>query len=69
MLKKISSSALKSTGKSNSDTKSDLSSLLKDDNKNFEFSDLKYNRVEFCEASSMERDRLKSLFEWLSLNL
>lgn len=68
MLRKISGSALKSTG-SSGDSKINFESLLKNSNKQFEFSDLKYFNVEFCEMScNQEEENLSNLKNWLIIN-
>ncbi|RNA31901.1 Signal recognition particle receptor subunit beta [Brachionus plicatilis] len=67
LLRKISGSALKSTG-SSGDSKMNFDSLIKNINKQFEFTDLKYFKVEFCETSSLEEEKMSYLKNWLIMN-
>ena len=68
-MRKISTSALESTSGSKNSSSSSSNVLTSDANKPFEFKDLKYFRVDFCEASSTNLEKLEPVKEWLQANV
>jgi hypothetical protein len=63
----MSASALQST--SGSKTKTTKEKLTSNSEKPFEFKDLKYFKVDFCESSSLDLDKMTAVKEWLQANV
>ena len=69
LLRKIASSSLKSTNDAGSKKNASIQKLTGNDDKQFEFKDMKYLLVDFCEANSLSYDGLAPVVDWLRVNL